>query len=288
MKLFNSNKPSATKFEESNLPSTRKEQFADILKLRYLSLVFIGVMLLIFFLPIMFCILYRDSSQINIIQQFEGEELANQLIFSNLFFSWILIPSIMIFSLGLAGSLKIIRRLIWGEPIFLKEDFLIGIKENWKGFIVVSLFAGILNAINTLVVSYMPSNNFLSYLPLIALLVFFFPVIFVFAFYNVIYSEKIVKNLINSMKLYFRSVFITFLFCQLCYSLFFIKYIPSILKYVLVGLVIIFIVPILLLMFYEYEIHIFDKYINAYQYPQFVKKGLYVKPEDKENEKKEE
>ena len=276
MKLFDSNKQNNKKFEESDLPTTRKKQFGDILKLNYRSLVFAGVMLLIFFLPILFCILYRDSSQINIIQKFESEELANQLIFSNLLFSWLLIPSIMIFSLGLAGSLKIIRRLIWGEPVFLKDDFLIGIKENWKGFIVVSFFGGLLNAINTLIVSYMPSNNFLAYLPLIALLVLFYPVIFVFAFYNVIYSEKIGRNLTNSIKLYFRSVFVTFLFCLSCYSLILIKYIPSILKYFLAGAVIILVVPIMLLMFYEYEIYIFDKYINTYQYPQFVKKGLYV------------
>lgn len=285
MKLFDTNKQSATNFEESSLPSTRKKQFGDILKLRYRSLVFIGVMLLVFFLPIMFCILYRDASQINIIQKYDGEELSNQLIFSNLLFSWLLIPSIMIFSFGIAGSLKIIRRLIWGEPVFLKEDFLSGIKENWKGFLVVSLIGGALNAVNTVVVSFMPGNNFLTYLPLIALLVLFYPVIFVFAFYNVIYSDKIGKNIANSLKLYFRSVFITFLFCLLCYSLILIKYIPSILKYVLAAILIVFVVPIFLLMFYEYEIFIFDKYINSYQYPQFNKKGLYIKPEVKEEEK---
>ena len=269
---------SATKFEESNLPSTRRKQFGDILKLRYRSLVFIGLMLLLFFLPIMVCILYKDSSQISAIQKLEGEELSNQLIFINLLFSWLLIPTIMIFSLGLAGALKVIRRLIWGEPIFLREDFLTGIKENWKGYLVVSFIGGVLNAINTLIVSFMPSNNFLAYLPLIALLALFYPVIFVFAFYNVIYAEKVGKNLVNSLKLYFRSVFITFLFCLLCYSLTLIKYVPSILKYFLAGLVIIFVLPIFLLMFYEYEIYVFDKHINSYQYPQFVNKGLYVKP----------
>lgn len=287
MKLFNANKQNKKKFEESDLPSTRKKQFGDILKLNYRCLVFCGLLLLLFFLPTMFCIIYKDSSQINIIKEYEGDELAQQLRFSNLLFSGLLIPSIMFFSLGLAGSLKIIRRLLWGEPVFLKEDFLIGIKENYKGYLVVGFIGGVLNAINTLVVSFMPSNNFLSYLPLIALLVLFYPVIFVFAFYNVVYSEKIGKNLINSTKLYFRSVFITFLFCLLCYSLILIKYIPSILKYFLAALIIIFVVPIMLLMFFEYEIHVFDKHINSYQYPQFVKRGLYVPPKVEDDNKKE-
>ena len=278
------NRQAKTNFEELNLPRTRKQQFGDILKLRYLSLVFIGVMLLLFFLPIMFCIVYRDTSQITLISQYEGEELSSRLVFINLLFSWILIPSIMIFSIGLAGSLKIIRRLIWGEPIFLKEDFLTGIKENWKGYLVVSFIAGALNAINTLVVSFLPGNNFLTYLPLIALLVLFYPVIFVFAFYNVVYSDKVGKNIVLSLKLYLRSVFITFLFCLMCYSLILVKYIPSILKYFLGAALIIFVVPIMLLLFFEYEIHVFDKHINAYQYPQFAKRGLYVEPEgNKEN-----
>ena len=53
MKLFNANKQNKKKFEESDLPSTRKKQFGDILVLRYRSLVFIGIMLAIFFLPIL-------------------------------------------------------------------------------------------------------------------------------------------------------------------------------------------------------------------------------------------
>lgn len=280
MKLFDSRKHNPNKFEAHDLPRTRKAQFKDILKLRYLTLVRSGLMLLLFFLPIMLCIIYRDSSQIMIIKNYEGEELTNQLIFSNLLFSWLLIPSIMIFSIGLAGSLKVIRRLIWSEPIFFRDDFLTGIKENYKGYLPISLFGGILNAINTLIVSYMPSNNFLSYLPLIALLVLFYPVIFIFAFYNVIYSDNVGKNLMNSLKLYFRSVFITFLFCLLCYSLVLIRYIPSILKYFLAAIIIVLVLPIFLLMFYEYEIHIFDKYINSYQYPHFVKKGLYIEKEN--------
>ena len=97
---------------------------------------------------------------------------------------------------------------------------------------------------------------------------------------RLIYSDKVGKNLMNSLKLYFRSVFITFLFCLLCYSLVLIRYIPSILKYFLVAIVIVLVLPIFLLMFYEYEIHIFDKYINSYQYPHFVKKGLYIEKEN--------
>ena len=190
----------------------------------------------------------------------------------------------MIVSLALAGSLKIIRRMIWGEPVFLKEDFIIGIKENYKGFLVISLFGGILNAINTAIVSFMPTNNFLTYLPLIALIVLFYPVIFVFLFYNVIYSDKISKNLINSLKLYFRSVFLTFLMCLICYALLLVKFIPNIFRYIVAIVILIFVVPILLLMFYEFEISIFDKYINIYQYPQFYRKGLYTEKEKEEQE----
>lgn len=276
MKLFNLQKKNSKNFTEADLPATRKKQFGDVLKLNYRILVFIGIMLMVFFLPILMCILYRDSSQITAIKNYEGEELSNQLIMINLVFSGLLIPSLMIFSLGLAGSLKIIRRLIWGEPVFLKDDFLIGIKENWKGFVVVSLLAGILNLINTLVVSFMPGNNFLTYLPMIALAVLFYPIVFVFAFYNVVYSDKIFKNLSNSLKLYFRSVFLTFLMCIICYTLLLIKFIPNIYRYIVAIVVIIFIVPILLLMFYEFEISVFDKHINSHQYPQFYRKGLYT------------
>ena len=45
MKLFNANKQNKKKFEESDLPSTRKKQFGDILKLNYRCLVFCGLLL---------------------------------------------------------------------------------------------------------------------------------------------------------------------------------------------------------------------------------------------------
>ncbi len=43
---------------------------------------------------------------------------------------------------------------------------------------------------------------------------------------------------------------------------------------------IVFVIPILLLMFYEFEISVFDKHINIHQYPQFYRKGLYSPKED--------
>ena len=55
----------------------------------------------------------------------------------------LLIPGIMILSLGLSGNMYVIRKLIWGEPTSTIKDFFRGIKKSWLGALVIGLVDGL-------------------------------------------------------------------------------------------------------------------------------------------------
>ena len=122
-------------FTEENLPHNRKEQLLDIIKVRYRTLLNIGLILFIFLIPYMFSTLAKTLYEISIYEQYEPEE-AIQLIRTNaLIFGGINIICLVIFAIGLSGVMKIVKRLCFYDPVFFKEDFKAGIKDN-SGFMI--------------------------------------------------------------------------------------------------------------------------------------------------------
>ena len=62
----------------------------------------------------------------------------NKIIAIEILFYGTNIITSMVFSLGLAGILKIFKRLILNEPIFYMHDLLEGVKENAWCFLLFS------------------------------------------------------------------------------------------------------------------------------------------------------
>ena len=54
----------------------------------------------------------------------------------------VLVPCIMVFSLGIAGNLYVIRKLIWEEPTSTVKDFFRGIKKCWLPAVVIGMVMG--------------------------------------------------------------------------------------------------------------------------------------------------
>ncbi len=54
----------------------------------------------------------------------------------------ILVPLIAIAGVGLAGTFNVMKLFGWGEGVSVVGPFFRGIKENWKSFLVIYLFAG--------------------------------------------------------------------------------------------------------------------------------------------------
>ena len=129
-------KLSGKDYEASLLPSTRKAQFKDILTHEFKTLLLVGAWLLLFFLPILSIEIFSNIFVYTYITQNNGaltpEEKKAFEMMVTLIKEASLVFGYLIFSVGIAGSLRIIRNLVYGEVIFFKDVFITGIKKYWK------------------------------------------------------------------------------------------------------------------------------------------------------------
>ena len=263
-------------FDKNDLPSTRKEQFFDLFRHRFFFLLGLGVLLLLFFIPFFASIVYKDLAILSINQsEMDANDKAASLLFISLLFSFLAMLGLLIFSIGLSGVMKLLKQLIYDEPIFFKDDFLTGIKENYKSFLLLSFFAGLLNLISN-VIGILFDNVLLLKIIFPALnFVLFYPVIFVAFFLASTYSNRLLVTLRSSLLIYikhFPSVFLCFV---LVYGVSFYQYIDiMLLKYLLIVFTLLLYFPILLLSSYLNQIRIYDYLINKDQFPSYYLKGL--------------
>lgn len=263
-------------FDKNDLPSTRKEQFFDLLRHRFFFLLGLGVILFLFFIPFFASIIYKDLAILGINQSnMEESEKSSSLLFISLLFSFLTILGSLIFSIGLAGVMKLLKQLIYDEPIFFKDDFFLGIKENFKYYLLLSLFFGLLNLLSN-TISILFDNILLIKIIFPALnFALFYPVIFVAFFLASTYSNKLFATLRSSLLIYIKH-FPSILLCfVLVYGASFYQYIDiMLLKYLLIVFTLLLYLPILLLASYLNQIRIYDYLINKDQFPSYYLKGL--------------
>ena len=262
-------------FSISSLPKTRKEQFFDILSHRFFLLVAMGALLLLFSLPFLGLSLYKDVSFLAIeASDLETSAKEQSLFFTMLVYRLACLPAFLILALGLSGTQKIYKELLYDEPIFVRVDFGCGMKENWKQYLLLSSFFWLFWSISELASSFF-KNIFVEVASPAINVALIYPVIFVCFFLMNTYSNSFAKNITSGYTLYFKafpSVFLTFL---AVFALTFLRYIPLILvKYTVVILAYLLYLPISLLLAYENQVRLFDSYINKEQFPNFYQKGL--------------
>ena len=146
-------------FTPDKLPGTRFQLFKDVFFNRFGALVKINLLVLLFCLPaiawmvIMYMIKQADGSLLpysgnigagtgipvtDVIRL--GQTRAFQFDMQTYL---VLIPCIMVASIGLSGAFYVMRRLVWGEGTSVAGHFFHGIKANFLPFLWSSLFAGI-------------------------------------------------------------------------------------------------------------------------------------------------
>ncbi len=263
-------------FDKNDLPSTRKEQFFDLIKHRFFFLLGLGLILFLFSLPLFASIVYKDLATLSINQsEMDANDKAASLLLIGLLFSFLVMLGLLILSIGLSGVMKLLKQLIYDEPIFFKDDFLAGIKENYKSFLLLSFFAGLLNLISN-VIGILFDNVLLLKIIFPALnFALFYPVMFVSFFLTSTYSNSLMTTIKSSTVIYikhFPTVFLCFVFF---YGVLFFQYIDiMLLKYLLLLFVFFIYFPILLLASYLNQIRIYDSLINKDQFPSYYLKGL--------------
>ena len=133
------NKFSKSDFNETSLPKNRKELFFDILKQNHSILFKIAGLLILFLIPFLTVLALKDYSFI--VAHNEDKSNATMLIVCFI----LEILAILIFAIAISGFAKIFKELCYMEPVFFKDDFLKGVKENIKPTLLIALIVGIIN-----------------------------------------------------------------------------------------------------------------------------------------------
>ncbi len=268
------NKVANKDFQMSQLPKTRREQFFDLLKNRWGLLFKIGFILLLAFLPILAAMIYKDSMIIYI--NSNGYEDVRERLFSvYLIYSAFILISFLIFFIVLSGLMKIIKELIYGDPVFFKEDFVEGLKENWKAFAFTATIISIFEIVDVMISFAFPNQLLIQIIPAAINFVLVFPLCFVALFISSVYVNKISVVLKSAIIIYFTKFPIVLLCYIFTFGIMLLKYIALVyIKYSLLLVLVFVILPISILMSFEAHMHIFDESINKEQYPDYYKKGL--------------
>mgnify|MGYP003297642874 CR=1 FL=1 len=272
-------------FSEALLPSTRRQQFKDLLKNEWKTLLTIGLLLLLFSLPYIGIYIFRYiSASLYTSYLFDGGYTEHQVSFNLMIFHLIFdgfnIVSYVSISICLAGVFRVLDNLVLGEGILFKDDFILGIKKNWKSFVVCGVIFALIKAL------YRFSTNFFNYdgstgktiltgLMIIIVYLFLIPVLI----YSVSLRSKYKITINNTFKAASKFSIVTIIpFGIFTILLFFVLYFSLIAQVFILGIliciIVVLVVPIYVLLVHLYVTFVFDKYINQYDYPDIYRKGL--------------
>jgi len=273
--------PNTKEFTKDMLPHNRIEQFFDVVKLNWKTILGIGLLLLLFSLPVVGVLIFGDYRATSILQNKEltQEDISSLIIANKLITAGILIVGLVIFAICIAGILRIIRSIVFSEGVFFWHDFAKGIKQNGLTFVILFFILGVLNFLVTLVINAtVDIPSFLLYLPLFILALLIYPIAVVETFYLNLYCSSFFKAVKNCAYLYFRHLPFYLLFIALLsINIPIVLLISSILiRYFVMLCITTVFVPFALVMLFIYSNKVFDLHINKDHYPELYSKGLYI------------
>lgn len=293
MKLnFFKQRKAAENYSINMMPTTRKQVFRDILHLHTARVFYIGLILLVFSLPLHVLDLFEDiyvtsiSSNVNSdMAQADIDAIAYSVVSIKNLFALIKIPLWIIFSIGLAGVLRIVRQYCWIENVSLKHDFLIGIKQNFKLCALTTLLLSIANFVCTYLInmSYVVGDSnysVLLFLPAALNYLILIPMILIVCVCIPIYSNTFMQNIkiafVLMMKKYFNillsSFVLVFPFVMMSELGFYSNLIIRLIYPVMGGFI--------MIGFCLFMYDLMDKYINSKHFPDLVGRGTIWNEDD--------
>ena len=265
-------------FLVTDLPSNRKELFFDILKNQWRNLLLLSLIVMVILLPLVILRYYNMVIITNMLNSNNIENIRNNVF--NSYVAYNVINSFLIVICGIlfGGVLRIYKKLSYNDGFFLGADFLKGVKENFKDFVVIfSIYAVINFLLEILCVNFLLDNNYLYYFFKVINYLIICPIVLIWVSLSSIYSDKVIVKLKSSYKLYIRYLFkILLVFIILVLPLFFLFIGNSYIQLFLpIGYCLLYF-PYAYLIFVLFMNYIFDEQINKKNFPDLVGKGMFV------------
>lgn len=283
--FYHKPKVAAEDYDISSLPQSRKEVFTDVCRLHWGKLLLLGGLLLLFALPVFFCAVHRDLTLLLLEEQMEQNtwtplEAASLVCHALLIYAAIRIPLAVLFSIGLAGVMRMIKRYAWLENVSFSHDFFLGVRQNTRQYAALLLIAGILQLLCTYAHSAIPVLGegilfvFLSYLPSALCLLFLLPVGTLAIPCVAVYDNKMPMHLRYGSILFLRYGWRVLLAIIICGFPFLLTLLPKLAFRVIGGVVSCLLLPFSLLAWFLFVSELLDRQINQENYPELVDRGL--------------
>lgn len=292
---FKRSKYRSADFLESELPNTRRAQFFDIFKHQWKTLLLLGLFLFLFSLPYLTADFFHWFIARSLPEQLSSQgsteqEIYTALQFTKMIYELVLVVATLILMIPIAGASRVLKRMVHGEGVLFKSDFIDGIKMNIGQYLILGFIYAILRFSVQFIYIYINNIPYVSEIirgvSMGVLYALFFPIlIFMFA-EAAIYKMNIWTNFKNSYQLAIRNILFMLIFSFLIFGIYFMRYIQNvILKEGLYTILIILISPYYLLSISLFTMSQFDKYINQEHYIEIYRKGLkpYVDPHQTNN-----
>lgn len=270
------------KKEKSRIITSRPQLFKDIFSREWKVLLLEGFLLLISLIPTIALLFFKDYYIASLAALKEAgkiseEELAGNGQVAQLLFNTGACLSLLIPSIFISGLTKVNHLLATGEPITFKLDFNDGVKKNLKTNILYTLFFAIFLALALFVKSFILSGIG-STIILGVVIAIFCPILLLVYYSNNIYSWKFKDYFHNNFFIYIRFFIKMLIVVAVCFlfTLLFVFHIGQtfVWRYIVLALIVLFIVPILMIVFDLFFNYLFDKGINQENYPEIFDKGI--------------
>lgn len=265
-----SNQAAAKDFVGRMLPMDRKALFYDCLRQRPDIFRKLALILLLSFLPVFTVNFISNIAYSNMLESDLGDAVL--LAFYQISAA-IKIPCYIIIGLAFASISRILRQLIWGEPIFFFFHLKMGLRQNGKRFALVFAMAGVIRFLCSF--SPLQGNSFLVYLPSLLSSAILLPIGLYILSQTIIYDVTFRSSFSNGLALYISSIPPTLGFTFVICLLGSINLIPFLLARIILSFLAVCILPVFALAWLLFSCHVFDKTINPIHYPELIGRGLF-------------
>ena len=263
-------------FTAAFLPHTRRQVFFDCIKQRFDVIIKLGLLLLASALPLMVVGWMGDLAYYNL--QDSGESLEAVVALAHII-SLIKIPFYILLGICLAGCARVIRPLIWSEPIFFWQDFILGLKQNGLRYSLVFAITAVLRFINGYIETTVALD--FAFLPGIIFFILLIPIALYMLSQAAIYDCTIGKSAKYGLMLYMRTAPGVWAFLALFIVWNLIMGIPVLLIRIIIDVLgALFLLPMFSVAWMLFSCQTFDKFINMNSYPELVGKGIFSAEDD--------
>lgn len=307
--LINKMEISAQEAKRLRLPTTRKQQYWDILKTQFSNLFkvnLVTVLLALPFLLVAFIVMPILKEYVGMQFDFSGNigigypgSISNSIIAeatvvqTTLPMYLLLIPTIALLGIPVAGLMYVMRNLVWGENITIRVDFWKGIKLGWKQYLIVFTLIGLL------VSGFLSSISLYNLQTLIESVDAFGVIALILSIIGIVFLASTVIYMLPMMAMYKMSLYklvknsvilsvamfpYTFLMLLLTASPFLLGELLGEMIGMFIYMALLFIgVSMIALMWTVYVQFVLDTTVNAKMKSPTYKRGIYVVKEEEES-----